>query len=104
MRTRASIDSALAISMSCWSAIDSPRTMAPVSIRTPRPSKMRAAARRISRQSMDPRRRARGHEDVLGTAQVGEEARLLVDDGDAQRSGVCRTVERDLLSVEPDRA
>ena len=42
-------------------------------------------------------------EHVLGDGQVREEARLLVDDGDPERAGLRRTVDRDRLPVEEDR-
>ena len=51
-----------------------------------------AAARRIAPQSIDPESTGRGvaDEDVLGDRQVGEQARLLVDDRDAKRAGLGR--------------
>ncbi len=59
MRTRASIESALAISISCWSAIERPRTIAEESMLTLRLSKMRSADRRIARQLTEPNRPVR---------------------------------------------
>ena len=43
-------------------------------------------------------------EHVLRDRQVGEQPRLLVDDRDAERAGLCRAVERDRLSVQDDLA
>ena len=57
IRTRASTDSALAISISCWSAIDRPRTGAPTSSWTSSSSNSASAARRVAPQSMIPSRR-----------------------------------------------
>ncbi len=54
MRTRASRDSALAISTSCWSAMDRPRAGLPGSSATPRRLNSPAASRRIARRSMRP--------------------------------------------------
>ncbi len=50
--TRASRDSALAISTICWSAMDSPRQIRPGSSRTPSRSNSAAASARICRRSM----------------------------------------------------
>jgi len=44
------------------------------------------------------------YEDVLRDGQIGEEARLLVDDGNAERARVCGPVERHGLAVEHDGA
>ena len=104
--TRASNESALAISISCWSAIERPRTSAPGSIRTPRPGED-GRGRAAHRAPVHRREAAAGrvaHEDVLGDGQVREEARLLVDDGDAQRSGVGGPVQLRRRPVEEDRA
>ena len=97
IRTRASSDSALAISMSCWSAIDRPRTSADGSIRTSSPSKI-AGGLAAHRPPVDgPKRPGRrvAHEDVLGDRQVREQPRLLVDDGDPELAGVGRPAEDD---------
>ena len=56
MSTRASTDSDLAISMSCWSAIDRPRTGAPTSSWTSSSSNSAFAARRVAPQSRTPSR------------------------------------------------
>ena len=42
-------------------------------------------------------------EHVLGDGQVREQPRFLVDDGDAERTGVRRSVEHDRLAVELHR-
>ena len=54
--TRASTESDLAISMSCWSAIDRPRTGAPTSNCTSSSSNSACAARRVPPQSIVPSR------------------------------------------------
>ena len=56
--TRASSDRALAISTSCWSAMDSPRAMRPGSIRTPSRANSASASVVISRPSMRRPRRS----------------------------------------------
>ena len=56
IRTRASTDNDFAISISCWSAIDRPRTGAPTSNWTSSWSKSLAAERRVALQSIVPRR------------------------------------------------
>ena len=60
IRTRASTDRALAISISCWSAIDRPRTGAPTSNWTSSSANSAWAALRIARQSMEPAGGPRG--------------------------------------------
>ena len=54
--TRASTDSDLAISISCWSAMDRPRTGAPTSSWTSSSSNSACAARRVAPQSILPKR------------------------------------------------
>ena len=44
------------------------------------------------------------YENVLGDRQVGEQAWLLVDDGDTERARLCRPVEQHRLAVEQDLA
>ena len=56
MRTRASSERDLAISMSCWSAIERPRTGAPTSTCTSSSRNRPSARRRVAPQSMEPRR------------------------------------------------
>ncbi len=54
---------------------------------------------------VDPPAAAEGHpahEDVLGDRQVGEERRLLVDDGDARVLRLGRGAEVDLLAAEQE--
>ena len=56
MRTRESAERAFAISISCWSAIDRPRTTAVESRWTLRLANISSADLRIWRQLMEPRR------------------------------------------------
>jgi len=42
------------------------------------------------------------HEDVLGHRQVGEQSRLLMDRGDAERPSMGGSVEQYRLAVEQD--
>ena len=58
IRTRASTERDLAISMSCWSAIDRPRTGAPTSSWTSSSLNSACADRRMAPQSIVPRRPA----------------------------------------------
>ena len=56
IRARASTDRALAISISCWSAMDRPRTGAPTSNSTSSSANSAWAALRMARQLMEPAR------------------------------------------------
>ena len=64
----------------------------------------RLAAHRTPVDRPESATRRMADEDVLGDRQVREESRLLVDYGDAQRPGLGRTLQRDLLTVEQQRA
>ena len=103
IRTRASKDSALAISTICWSAIDRPRAGRSGSSRDAEAVEQAldlvAASRARSIRPSAPQRLA-AHEDVLGDREVGEERRLLVDDGDAGVARVGGAVEVDRLAVD----
>src|SRR6476619_153724 len=96
--TRASAESALAISTICWSAIESPRAMRSGSSLTPSCSNSPAASRRMRRTSM--RRPLRSDEDVVCDREVGEERRLLEDDRDAGCVRLRGRVEDDLGAVQ----
>lgn len=87
--TRAWKDSALAISTSCWSAMDRPRAGL-LGVEVDAEPLEEGGCRRRDRPVVDPAQgaaRLAADEDVLGDREVGEERRLLVDDGD---SGVPR--------------
>jgi hypothetical protein len=68
----------------------------------------------VHQPAVDPARaleRVPAHDDVLRHREVGEERRLLIDDGDAGRAGVGRgaevhdlAVDEHLAAVEPDHA
>ena len=100
-----SADSALPISMICWSAIDRPRA-GPLGVEPRRRARSNSSldlARASSPRSMRPQRAAaaaRPMNDVLRDRQIGEERRLLVDDGDARVARVGRAVEVDRLAVD----
>ena len=85
--TLASSDSALPISTTCWSAMDRPRAIRAGSSGTPRRLKIAAASFCIARRSIlrPLTERLAADEHVLRDGQVGEQRRLLVDDGDAGR-------------------
>ena len=104
MSTRASSEMALAISMICWSAIERPSVIRSGSSATPSRVKICVASSRIARRSMRPTRLVRlaAHEDVLGHRQVGEQRRLLVDDGDAGGLGLRGAVEVHGFAVEQE--
>ena len=88
-------DSALAISTSCWSAMDSPRAGRSGSRCTPSRANS-STVRRAHRGRVDAAQAAQrlpAHEDVLGDRQVGEQRRLLVDHRDPGRPGVGRAAE-----------
>ena len=92
----------MAISTICWSAMDRPRAGRSGSRSTPSRANSSAVAG-VHGLAVDAAEAAAGlaaHEDVLGDRQVGEERRLLVDDGDAGVAGVGRAVEDDRLAVE----
>ena len=84
--TRASSDSALAISTICWSAIDRPGGGAVAGRGARRAGRTARRPRRFiaAGRCRPPAQRLAAHEDVLGDRQVGEERRLLVDDRDAR--------------------
>ena len=104
--TRASSDSALAISMSCWSAIARPRTGAVASIGhvEVREEGRRGPTHAAPVDGAESTHRRVAEEDVLRDRQVGEEPRFLVDDRDAQFARVGRTVDDHGLAVHRDRA
>ena len=94
--TRASSDSALAISTICWSAMDSPRAdPARVELHAQPREQGRGLPRASRRRSIrrPAAQRLAAHEDVLGDRQVGEQGGLLVDDRDAGVLGVGRAVQ-----------
>ena len=102
IRTRASKESALAVSTSCWSAMDRPRAGRSGSRSTARRVKS-VTGGRVHGAVVDAPQGAAGlaaHEDVLGHGQVGKERRLLVDDGHPGVAGVGRAVQDDRLAVE----
>ena len=84
--TRASRDSALPISTTCWSAMDRPRAIRAGSSGTP--SRLKSRGRLVAhRAPVDPAprpQRLASDEHVLRHGQVGEQRRLLVDDRDAR--------------------
>ena len=103
--TRASRDSALPISTTCWSAMDRPRAIRAGSSGTPSRLKISRPPRRASpagRSAARPQRLA-PDEHVLRHGEVGEQRRLLVDDGDAGRPGRGRAVQRDLPAGHVER-
>ena len=104
--TRASSEMALAISMICWSAIERPSVIRSGSSATPSRVKICVASSRIARRSMRPNAivRLASHEDVLGHREVGEQRRLLVDDGDAGGLGLRGAGEVHRLTVEEELA
>ena len=104
--TRASSETAFAISMTCWSAIERPSAGRSGSMRTPSRRKSDSTSR-AHRPAVDPAEAADGlaaHEDVLGDRQVGEERGLLVDDGDARLLRLGGRREVDVLAVEAELA
>ena len=87
--TRASSESALAISTICWSAIERPRAIRSGSRRTPKRAKMVETWRAwpCGRCGRPLAEGLAAHEHVLRHREVGEQGGLLVDDGDARRRG-----------------
>ena len=65
---------------------------------------LRGPPRRAPVEDPEPAGRGVADEHVLGDGQVREEARLLVDDGDAEGAGVGGAVDLGRLAVERDRA
>jgi hypothetical protein len=96
IRIRASLDSALAISTSCWSAIDLHAE--------PGEEPRGVGVHRPPVDLVQPGQRLVAHRDVLGHRQIGEQRRLLVDHRDAGRLGVGRSVELDVRAAHPQRA
>ena len=94
IRTRASSDSALAISMSCWSAIDRPRTIAPGRTATSSSGEDRCglAAHRAPVDRAERGRRRVTQEDVLGDRQVGEQRGSWWTTAMPERAGLRRAV------------
>ncbi len=106
MMTFAPTEIDLAISTTCWSAIERPRASRSGSIGTPR----RDVSSRVSLahpravEGAEPRVRLAADEHVLRDRQVGEQRGLLVDDGDAGSLSVAGAVEVDALAVEQELA
>ena len=99
--TLALIDRARAISTTCCWATLSSRALVRGSSGRPRRRSRAPASWYIRRQSIrPPARRLAAHQDVFGDVEVGEEARLLVDGGDAVFLRLARAGEADRLSVE----
>jgi len=87
--TRASTNSALAISTICWSAMDRPRQIRPGSSRDAKPLEQ-CGGLTAHQLPVDPPpgpQRLPAHEDVLRDREIGEQGGFLVDDGDARVPG-----------------
>ena len=102
----ASAPMALAISTICCSGMLSVSTRRAGSIEAPiRPQELRRPA--LACRPVEPPPRAAGferHRDVLGDRQVGEERRLLVDGGDAERAGAAGIHRRHDVAVDDELA
>ena len=100
--TRASSESAFAISTSCCSAIESPRAIRSGSSRHAEALEDRVRLRAHGAAIDAPARKERlpPDEDVLDHGQVGEQRRLLVDDCDPRLDGGSRAAQRDLDAVD----
>ena len=102
----ASSEMALAISMICWSAMDSPRAGRRGSRLTPSRANS-ADGLGVHGGAVDAAAGAQwlaAHEDVLGDREVREERRLLVDHRDAGGLGLRGRAEVDVVALEPEGA
>ena len=111
MRMRASMASALAISVICWCATESSETLVvridgAAHLLQQRPGRLPTGALVDEVQPPEqatPSLRV-AQEDVLGDGLVGGQVELLVDDADAQPLGLVRVVDRHGLAVDADLA
>ena len=100
---RASRTSSRAISTSWRSPIESVSTGVPsCTWRRPSWSSTLARALRQAPPPVEERAVQPAEEDVVLDAQLGDEAELLVDEGDPVRLRVLRVPERELLALEAD--